>query len=229
MAIPDTKLRNAKPKPERYRLSAGDNLYLEVMPTGLKVWRMRFNDPSTRKPGIYTIGQYPALSQPEARQAAYAAKQLVRQGINPTRHRESEQQRTRQEQEAALRARSDSFESVARAWHQHRQDSMKKWTPGHAEKILRSLEADVFPALGQLHIAEVTAPCVLDVIQAVVDKGNIETAKKLNQRINAIFRYAVTRRMVAHNEADNIKDELPTASRRHNPHLQADEIPAFIR
>ncbi|HPE62385.1 MAG TPA: Arm DNA-binding domain-containing protein [Thiolinea sp.] len=79
------RLRKAKPKPERYRIQAGDNMYLEVLPTGRKVWRMRFNDPRTRKPGIFTIGEYPEVSQQDARKAAYAAKKLVRQGMNPTR------------------------------------------------------------------------------------------------------------------------------------------------
>lgn len=36
MAVSDTKLRNAKPEEKRYRISVGSNVYLEVMPSGLK-------------------------------------------------------------------------------------------------------------------------------------------------------------------------------------------------
>ena len=43
------------------------------------------------------------------------------------------------------------------------------------------------------------------------------------------MRYAVTRRLVRHNEADNLRDEIPTADRKHNPHLTAEQIPAFLR
>lgn len=106
---------------------------------------------------------------------------------------------------------------------------MQKWKPTHAEKILVSLEADVFPHIGGVHIAEVDAPMLLDVLQKVIDRGAIETARKLNQRIRSILSYAAVRKMVRHNEADNLTGDLPTAERKHNPHLEAKQIPGFIR
>ncbi len=124
---------------------------------------------------------------------------------------------------------ADSFESVARAWHKHRNETLKKWKASHADKIMVMLEADVFPAIGGLNIAEVTAPRLLDVVQVIIDRGALETAKKVNRYLNSIFRYAATRKLVAHNEADNLRDEIPTAKTKHNPHLTADELPAFIR
>jgi len=60
MTVSDTKLRNAKPKDKNYRIQIGGNTYLEVLTTGRKVWRMRYNRPETKKPTIYTIGDYPA-------------------------------------------------------------------------------------------------------------------------------------------------------------------------
>ena len=146
-----------------------------------------------------------------------------------TRHRESESLRREQERQRLLREQTNSFEVVARDWHRNRREVMAKWTELHADRIMRTLENDVFPVLGAVPIVEVSAPMVLDVINAVVSRGSVETAKKINQWVNAIFRYAVTRKLVPHNEAANIRDELPTAARRHNPHLTAAEIPAFIR
>ena len=229
MSVSDTKLRNAKAQSKNYRIAIGDNTYLDVMTTGRKVWRMRYNKPDSKKPAIYTIGEYPDIKQVEARQAAQDAKKLVRQGIDPTLYRIQERQRLEQAAQAEIRAKADSFESVARAWHKHRHETLKKWKPTHAVKILKSLEVDVFPKIGAIPVGDLGAPDILDVVQAVVNRGAIEAAKKINQRINAVLRYAVVRKLVRHNEADNLRDEIPTAKARHNPHLTIETLPAFLR
>jgi len=48
MTVPDVKLRNAKPSDKPYRISVGDNLYLEVMTTGRKIWRMRYRQSGSK-------------------------------------------------------------------------------------------------------------------------------------------------------------------------------------
>ncbi len=229
MAVPDTKLRNAKPQAKDYRIQIGGNTYLDVLTTGKKAWRMRYLKPDTKKPAIYTIGDYPAISQPQARVEANRAKQLVKRGLDPTTHRQQEAARLESERKAALRQSEYTFESVARAWHQHRNEVMQKWKPAHASKILSLLEANVFPRIGGIHIAEVSAPLLLEVVQVIIDRGAIETAKKINRHISSVLRYAVVRKLVKHNEADNLRDEIPTATSKHNPHLTANELPDFIR
>ncbi|MEZ5452888.1 MAG: tyrosine-type recombinase/integrase [Thiothrix sp.] len=229
MAVSDSKLRTAKPQEQNYRIQIGGNTYLDVLTTGRKVWRMRFNHPTSKKPAIYTIGDYPDIPLADVGDLAKAAKKLVKAGVDPTAHRKAEKQREEQERIAALRALADSFESVARSWHKHRNETMKKWKPAHAEKIMVMLEADVFPSIGAMNIADVTAPRLLEVVQAIIDRGALETAKKVNRYLNAVFRYAVTRKLVKHNEADNLRDEIPTAKTVHNPHLTVGEMPEFIR
>ncbi|MEZ5476375.1 MAG: integrase arm-type DNA-binding domain-containing protein [Thiolinea sp.] len=226
--MPDTRLRNAKPQDKRYRITIGESVFLEVMTTGKKVWRMRYRRPDDRKQAFFTIGDYPEISQPEARQAAYAAKQLINRGLDPNEEREREQQ----EQAAAIRRQAQllesTFEKVARDWHHHRLVNLQKWTPRHADKIMQMLEADIFPEIGAVPIAELTAPQLLAVIQKVVDRGAVESARKLNRWISAVYRYAVVRKLVQHNEADNLRDELPTPERKNNPHLVASDVHDFI-
>ena len=229
MPVPDTKLRNAKPQDKNYRIQIGGNTYLEVLTTGKKVWRMRYYHPTNKKPAIYTLGEYPDLSQPRARNEAEAAKKLVKQGLDPTAYRKQERERLERERQTELRAQANSFESIARAWHKHRNETLQKWKPSHAEKIMNLLEANVFPAIGGVHVEEITAPMLLDAVQAIIDRGAIETAKKVNRYLNAVLRYAVVRKLIKHNEADNLRDEIPTVTSRHNPHLNADELPVFIR
>ena len=229
MSVPDTKLRNAKAQSKNYRIAIGDNTYLDVMTTGRKVWRMRYNKPDSKKPAIYTIGEYPDIKQVEARQAAQEAKKLIKQGIDPTEYRIQERQRIEQNKQVEIRAKADSFESVARAWHKHRNETLKKWKENHANRIIHLLELNVFPSIGALPIGDITAPKLLEVVQVIIDRGSLEIAKKVNRYINAVMRFAVIRKLIRHNEADNLRDEIPTAKARHNPHLTIETLPAFLR
>ena len=97
MAISDIKLKTAKPKEQRYRIQVGGNTYLEVLPTGHKVWRMRFNDPRTKKPAIHTLGDYPDIPLADIPDLTKSAKTLIRAGINPTEHRRTEKERIERE------------------------------------------------------------------------------------------------------------------------------------
>lgn len=226
--VTDTKLRNAKPKDTPYKIQIGDNTYLEVMPSGYKVWRMRFLNPDTGKDSKFTLGAYPAISMPQARALAAEAKKQVKAGFSPVERRKTQALQSQQEQQSALRAQANSFESVARAWHKSRFETMNKWKVGHAEKIMRQLEQDVFPYIGAVPVMEATAPMLLEVVNRVLERGAVESAKKLYQRISAILSYAAVRKLVLHNEAANLKGELPTAERRHNPYLKPEQIQPFL-
>lgn len=228
MHVPDTKLRSAKPKESPYKIQIGSNIYLEVLPNGRKVWRMRFINPDTKKDSRFTLGDYPAISQPQARMLAHEAKQQVKAGFSPVERRKTQALQVQRDQQSALRAQANSFESVARAWHKSRFETMNKWKVGHAEKIMRQLERDVFPHIGIVPVAEVTAPVLLEVVNQVLERGAVESAKKLQQRISSILSYAAVRKLVMHNEAANLKGELPTAERRHNPYLKPEQIRPFL-
>ena len=64
--LTDTKIKSLKPKSERYRVSDTGGLMLEVMPSGSKAWRYRYQLHGVRHPAL-TIGNYPDISLAEAR------------------------------------------------------------------------------------------------------------------------------------------------------------------
>ena len=230
VSVSDVKLKSAKPEDKPYRIPVGENVYLDVLPNGRKVWRMRYLKADTKKPAIYTFGDYPDIPLKAINDLAKEVKNLVKQGIDPTAYREQQKLTTEVQRQATLRAQAHSFETITREWHTHRRDSLKRWkSEKNAAKILHMLEVNLFPDLGALHISEVTAPLLLETIQKVVNRGAVETAKKLNRWTVDIFRYAVLRKLVAHNEADNLKGELPTPAHKNNPYLKAHEIGGFIR
>ena len=65
MSLTDAKIRASKPALKPSKLADGGGLYLEVRPSGAKLWRYRYR--IAGKENIFAIGEYPAISLAEAR------------------------------------------------------------------------------------------------------------------------------------------------------------------
>lgn len=70
--LTETAIKNAKPKDKKQKLSDAGGLYLEVTPTGSKIWRMKFRYDGKEK--LLTIGSYPAVTLKQARDMREQAK-----------------------------------------------------------------------------------------------------------------------------------------------------------
>ena len=70
-----------------YKLFDGDGLYLEVKPTGRKVWRIKYR--LFGKESTYTVGDYPAVTLSQARAITREVKQKVLNGIDPVAQRQA--------------------------------------------------------------------------------------------------------------------------------------------
>lgn len=177
--LKDTQVKNAKPAEKPYRLADGEGLNLFVTTAGAKVWRYRYRFHGREK--TLVIGSYPDVSLADARQAREDAKALLRAGKDPAAVKKLDKIIGRQKV-------ADTFELIAREWHELQKPN---WVPRHADDVLRSFEEDVFPALGALQINDIDAPTVLGVLRLVEARGAKETARRIRQRISAVFVYAI--------------------------------------
>ena len=59
-------MKKAKPKDKPYTLADGDGMYLEISPTGSKIWRMAYRQPNGKNTRL-TFGPYPEVSLLDAR------------------------------------------------------------------------------------------------------------------------------------------------------------------
>src|SRR3546814_6376732 len=57
----------------------------------------------------------------------------------------------------------------------------------YSSDIIRSLEQDVFPMIGELSIAQLKPPLILAVLREIELCGAIEPAKRVAQSISAVF------------------------------------------
>ena len=177
--LTDKNIRSAKPAAKAYRLADGQGLFVFIPPTGSKLWRLRYEFQGKEK--TLTFGPYPAVSLAEARAERDAAKKVLRKGRDPAIEKKL----------VLAMAGGDAtktFETVARSWHASRTST---WSEQHAKQVLKSLEADAFPALGQFQVGDITAPIVLATLRTVEARGAIEQAHRVRQRMSEVFVFAI--------------------------------------
>ncbi|SFN32216.1 Integrase [Nitrosospira briensis] len=194
MPLSDLAVRNAKPADKPYKLTDGDGLYLLVNSAG-KYWRYDYRYLGKRK--TLAFGVYPdvplatRVEKDEetgrtrkvtgARELREEARQLLAQRIDPGTIKQA---RKREEKELA----ASTFESVAREWHEKQSTNLE---PKTAARILSILRRNIFPAIGNTPIAQVTAANLLSTIQKIEKRGTVSTAHRAMQYCGQIFRYAI--------------------------------------
>jgi integrase len=201
----DAKLRGAKPRDKDYKLTDSHRLYLLVKPGGGKLWRWNYSYGGKQK--SMNFGVYPMVSLVDARAKRDQARAILEEGRDPAVAKKLKIDANR----AAAR---NTFERMAREWH----DNFKsQWASIHADDVLRSLERDVFPAIGPLPISELTPPVVLDVLRSVENRGSIETAKRIRQRISSVFVYAIANGIAQTDPAEKLGGVLKPLRKGRQP------------
>lgn len=209
--LTNAAVKAARPRPRAYKIFDARGLHLYVAPTGLRAWRMKFRLAGREQ--LLSIGHWPDMTLDEARERADAARSAIQQGVDPRSTWGEQQVRT--------------FEEVARSWHA---DRRPRWTDRHAADVLASLERDVFPELGAMAITDIDAAAVLAAVQLIEARGAHETARRVRQRIDMIFGFAIARQLVDRNPAAAIAGELAAApaTRRHPAITDIDEARALL-
>lgn len=77
---------------------------------------------------------------------------------------------------------------MAREWYGLQKS---RWTEVHAAQVIGSLEAFVFPELGDDPIGDISAADVLRVVRAIEARPAIETARRVRQRMSAVFVHGI--------------------------------------
>lgn len=190
--LTDVKIRTAKPRLKSYKLTDANRLYLLVTPAGGKLWRWSYSFDGKQK-GM-AFGAWPKVSLAEARLKRDEAAALLDEMRDPAITKKLKK-------EDAIEASRQTFERLAREWFE---TNRVKWALVHQNDVIRSLERDVFGAIGDLPIAELTPPLVLAVLREIEARGAIETAKRVRQRISGVFVYAIAKGVTQTDPAEKL-------------------------
>ncbi len=216
--LTDIQCRKATAGEKDYKLSDSRGLYLFVTKSGFRSWRWKYRFAGKEKRLV--LGSYPEMSLSKARDARDAAAKALKGGTDPS---------VQAKQLAAVRTTEaeTTFEAVARDWHSQQAGS---WAPVHAADVIRSLERDVFPKIGALPIKEITSPIVLTVVRAIENRSSIETARRIRQRISAVYSYAIASGIAESDPAASIRAAMKPLIKGRQPALATlDEARALLR
>ncbi|VAW71597.1 Phage integrase, Phage P4-associated [hydrothermal vent metagenome] len=86
----------------------------------------------------------------------------------------------------------------------------------------------MFKAIGDMPMQNVKAQDILMLLRKVESRGVLDVARRVKQRIVAIFRYAICIGRVEHNPADALQGVLKTRKVVHRATLAAELIPDFL-
>lgn len=196
MPLTDTAVKNAKSAIKSFRLFDRDGLYLEVSPSGGKWWRFKYR--YARKEKRLSLGVYPDVDLRKARKRTNEARQLLADGIDPSKNRKAI--KAAREDRAA-----NSFEVVAREWIAKQ---MPNWAQSHGSRVLARLERDIFPWIGGRPVAEVTAPELLTALRRVENRGALETAHRALNTCGQVLRYAIATGRARHDPSGDLRGAL---------------------
>ncbi|MBJ9243280.1 tyrosine-type recombinase/integrase [Citrobacter koseri] len=206
----------AKPREKAYKLADGAGLYLEVVPSGSRYWRMkyRFNGKEKRM----AFGVYPAVSLAQARALRDEAKKKLAEGIDPS-FAKKEEKLVRDVQ------LNNTFQSVALEWHGTK---VGRWSEGYASDIIEAFNKDIFPYIGQQPVNEIKPLVLLNVLRRMESRGATEKAKKVRQRCSEVFRYAIVTGRAEYNPAADLTSAMSGHESKHYPFLTVEELPDFF-
>ncbi|MDE0004767.1 MAG: tyrosine-type recombinase/integrase [Rhodospirillaceae bacterium] len=193
-------------KPGMY--ADGETLYLNVAKRGSKSWIQRITIDGKRRD--IGLGPFPLVTVSMARAAALENRRKVYQGGDPLADKRRAKMPTFRE--AALQ----TFEAKRKGWKNAKHTS--QWLP--------ALERAAFPKIGTIPIDKVSQADVLRVLTPIWAEKH-ETAKKVRQKMRAVFGYAQAHGLIEHNPAgEGINGALPKvrSQKRHQRALPFDEV-----
>jgi integrase len=204
-------------------------LALQVTPSGARSWTLRVMVGGKRRD--MGLGAYSStgVTLAKAREAAVAARELIRQGIDPIQRQ--------QEAQSALRATmvdALTFKQCAERYIKAHADSWKN--AKHRQQWANTLEQHAYPVLGQLLVRDVKLSHVLQVIEPLWLTTN-ETAVRLRGRIELVLDWASARGLRTGENPARWRGHLDKLlakpskvnKREHHAALAIDGMGAFMR
>lgn len=195
--LTNIQIKTAKPAPKDVKLFDGGGLFLLITPTGGKLWQLKYRYDGKEKK--LALGAYPTLSLAEARERREDAKRLLLDGIDPGAVKKARK-------EAVVAEAANSFEVVAREWHNKFKHT---WSEVHTCTLMERLERDIFPYIGAKDIAGIKPPELLAVLRRVESRGALDTAHRERFLCGQIFRYAIATGRTERDPSADLKGALP--------------------
>lgn len=214
--LTDIRIKSLKPKEARYFVADGNGLVLEVMTSGSKIWRFRYSLHGRRQP-LLTIGDYPAVSLQDARERTRKYAEIVAKGISPVADAKKDR--------GAMK-RLDTVKIFAEEWYLIQLASK---SPEYQRTVKRALEKDVYPAIGNKPLEDVTPGDVLAICDEIKKRSAPKMALTTRNIIKRLFEHAVARQLATINPAHAVVARFVATQSSRTRVLSPEEIGTVLR
>lgn len=205
MPLTDLKIRSLKPEEKPRRYTDGGNLFVEVRPTGSKLWRFAYKFDGKQK--LMALGAYPEISLAKAREKRAEARALLIEGIDPMQQAKID----KLERQALT---EHTFSAIAEELlEKNRKEGLAETTLSKKAWLVGIANAD----LADMPVTQVKPAHVLVPLRKVEADGNYETARRLRAVISQVFRYAVATARCEHDPTAGLRGALIVPKVRHRP------------
>lgn len=174
LPLTEALIEQTVPKEKPYRLFDGAGLYLEVKPSGSKIWRMKYRQHDGRE-NVLTFGPYPEIAIDKAREYRLTVHQMLERTQDPR----AEFNREKLHPPPKPIALDEIFDEPE--WG-HVQSSILHAT-WHA---IQCLEATLFPALARIPTDEVRHNIQRAAIRQVEQAGLQSVSRQLESVATAL-------------------------------------------
>jgi integrase len=192
-------------------------MFLLVAPSGSKYWRLKYNFAGKEK--LLALGVYPEVSLGDARERRAQARKTLAAGKDPSAVK-------KEAKRLALLNSENTFEAVAREWHEQQRH---RWAKHYSVCVLNRLETHIFPKMGGRPIADVGAQELLSHLRVVEKSGALDLAHRIMQSCGQIFMYAIATGRAERNPVPDLRGALKTPVTKHHAYLKADDLPEYLR
>jgi len=213
VSLTDKRIAALKPKAARYSVHAGSGLSLEVWPSGAKSWRLRFMQNSRRQ--RINLGRFPELSLA----AACAERDRLMQAIRAGRSPADERRKQRREALRGLTVKEFGERYLCEVVARARKD---------AAPVRRSLERDVYPAIGAMPVSAVQAEHVRDIVFAIRNAGHGQAAVAVRNLLKRVWDYALACGVTAENPVRATPVKYIAVAKARSRALNEPEIRLFL-
>ena len=214
--LTDKKIQAQRPREKAHPVADAGGLYVEVLPSGSKVWRYSYRIGGKRTK--VTIGTYPIVGIKAARDLHEEMRVQLSKGNDPARRKQLDKiERT------AKTAQGNTFKDFAGVWLI---EKMSGVTQRSRNQAIRWLEGDVFPAIGAMSLGGVQPADVRNLLERMRNTPTKATA--VQSIIERIYKYAAQKLLVTYNPATSMKGLVDKPAAKHYPHLVPKEIKPFM-
>jgi integrase len=218
-ALTVTSIEKAEKAAARREIPDGlvPGLYLVIQPSGKKSWAVRYR--FAGKPQKYTVGAYPALPLPDAREHARQALRAAAEGRDPCAEKRVRLAAEKAPAEAIERYLVEKVVETYIQRYAKKRTRERSWQ--ETERLLAvemtpdpsTSKRPKAPTLRGRDIREVTRSDLKAILDAVVDRGAEITANRVLAAMRHFFGWAVEREIISTSPCEGIKPPTEERSR----------------